>query len=65
MIAFWILTALMVAVAVAALLPALLRASRPPADNTGDEAVIGVFRERLAELEHEHERGNLSDDDFT
>lgn len=64
MMAFWILAALLAVVAAAALLPALLRRRPPQAADAGDEAVIGVFRERLAELERERGLGRLSDDGF-
>lgn len=63
MIAFWILAALLLTLAVAALLPALLR-RRPAVTDADDEASLAVYRERLAELEREHARGNLSDDEL-
>lgn len=64
MTAFWILAALLAGLAVAALLPALLRRRPAPGAEAGDDAVVAVYRERLAELEREHARGTLSDDDL-
>jgi len=63
MIAFWILAAAMVAAAVGALLPALLR--RRAGSGTGfSAATVDTYRERLAELQAEHRRGNLGDAEF-
>lgn len=64
MTAFWVLAVLLAALAVAALLPALLRRRPAPGVDPGDDAVVAVYRERLAELEREHARGALSDDDL-
>ncbi len=62
MIVFWLIALVMVGVAIGALMPFLWRQRR-----VGTGAAAGtraVYRERLAELETEWERGNLSDTGF-
>lgn len=62
MIVFWLLALVMAGVAIGALMPFLWRQRR-----VGTGAAAGtraVYRERLAELETEWERGNLSDTGF-
>lgn len=59
MILFGVVAAVMIALAVAALLPVLLR-QRVRARSRADEDLRAVYRERLAALEGEHGRGNLS-----
>ncbi|PSQ94843.1 MAG: c-type cytochrome biogenesis protein CcmI [Proteobacteria bacterium SW_6_67_9] len=58
MIAFGVIAGVMVVLAVAALVPFLLRQRRIRAGAASDTRA--VYRERLAELEAEHERGNLA-----
>ncbi len=63
MIAFWLIALMMVAVAVGALVPFLWRQRRVRSGAAADTRA--VYRERLAELEAEWERGNLSDAGFS
>jgi len=62
MIAFWLIALIMVAVAVGALVPFLWRQRRVRTGAAADTRA--VYKERLAELEAEWERGNLSDAGF-
>lgn len=64
MTAFVVLATLLVVAIVAILLPALLRA--PRASSTADrrEANLAIFRDQLAELEHERAEGSLAESDF-
>ena len=57
MIAFWLLATLMAAFAVAAVLVPLLRRRRATAGAA--DTRLEVYRERYAELDREHARGNL------
>ncbi|MDZ7749308.1 MAG: c-type cytochrome biogenesis protein CcmI [Halofilum sp. (in: g-proteobacteria)] len=61
MILFAIVAVAMIALTIAAVLPTLLR-RRTRARTYADEDLRAVYRERLAELEAEHARGNLSAD---
>jgi cytochrome c-type biogenesis protein CcmH len=61
MIAFAVAAVLMAAIAISALVPFLLRRRRMASTAASTRA---VYRERLAELEAERERGNLSAADF-
>lgn len=63
MIVFWILAAAMVAAAVGALVPTLLR-RRKAAGSGYSAATVDTYRERLAELQAEHQRGNIGDAEF-
>ena len=63
MITFWILTAVMTLVTVAAIVPAILRKRRNTALDRNRQN-IAIARERLAELEAEHASGNLSADAY-
>jgi len=61
MTTFWLIALAMIALALAAILPVLLRARHSRPRDTG-AAALEVYRERLVELEREHERGNLSEE---
>ncbi|TCJ17118.1 c-type cytochrome biogenesis protein CcmI [Parasulfuritortus cantonensis] len=62
--AFWALAAVFVAVALAFLLPPLLR-KRPGAAHAGRSSInIAVYRDQLKEMEADHRNGLLSDDQF-
>ena len=61
---FWMISAALMLVALAILAPALLRSRTADGlDRDGQNVVIA--RERLAELAAEHERGEMSDEQFT
>jgi cytochrome c-type biogenesis protein CcmH len=63
MLIFWLGAALMIAVALALILPSLL--GRYRADNdTGADASAALFRDRLAILESERREGELAEDDY-
>lgn len=63
MIAFWIVVAAMIAAAVAAVVPALLgRVRLPGTDHTATN--VAVYRDRLAELRADRDRGELTPDQF-
>jgi len=63
MIVFWLIVAAMVAVAVAAVVPALLGRVRVPGTDRTDSN-IAVFRDRLAELRADRDQGHLSPEQF-
>lgn len=61
---FWILSAAMIALALAVLAPTLLRKS-PPAEGAGEKQFnIEIAREHLAELRKQHEAREISDEEF-
>lgn len=61
---FVILAALFAAVALAFVLPPLLRAARPAAATARDEVNALIYREQLAELHAERERGAMGEEQF-
>lgn len=63
MIVFWIVTAVMILIALAFIAPSLLRASELP-DSDRDTQNVIIARERLAELKSEHEAGSLSEEEY-
>lgn len=66
-LAFWTLAAFMLALALAVLLPVLLRSSdklTAPANTDPKATNLQLARERLAELESERQRGNLNATEF-
>ncbi len=60
---FWIITAAMIAVALALLAPTLLRRHTDSTDAT-EQINVQIARERLADLEKEKVAGGLSDEEF-
>lgn len=64
MTAFLLLAALFAAVALAFVLPPLLRATKPEAQAARDEANALIYREQLAELRAERERGAMGEEPF-
>lgn len=64
MTAFVVLATLLVVAIVAILLPALLRAPRISSAAGRREANLAIFRDQLAELEHERAEGSLAEADF-
>ncbi len=64
MTAFLLLAALFAAVALAFVLPPLLRAAKPQAPAAQDEANALIYREQLAELRAERERGAMDEEQF-
>ena len=63
MTVFWIITATMIAVALALLAPTLLRRHATISDAT-ERFNVEIARERLADLVREKEAGGLSDEEF-
>ena len=63
MTVFWIITATMIAVALALLAPTLLRRHAAIGDTT-ERFNVEIARERLADLVKEKEAGGLSDEEF-
>ncbi|MFB6259515.1 MAG: c-type cytochrome biogenesis protein CcmI, partial [Thiohalorhabdaceae bacterium] len=63
MIVFWIVVAALIVAAVAAVVPALLGHVRMPGTNHM-ATNIAVFRDRLAELQADRDRGKLSPEQF-
>jgi len=63
MTVFWIITATMIAAALALLAPPLLRRHAAISDAT-ERFNVEIARERLADLEKEREAGGLSDEEF-
>ena len=61
---FVVLAALFAAVALAFVLPPLLRSARPAAGNVRDDMNSLIYREQLAELRAERERGAMGEDQF-
>lgn len=68
MIAFWLIAAAMLLVALAVILPPLLqRPQSATAERGASEettATVAVYRERLAELAREYERGHMTEADY-
>lgn len=67
MIAFWLIAAAMIAAALAVALPALLQRGGPTPDRIHSQqttATLEAYRERLAHLERDRARGELSGEDF-
>lgn len=64
MTAFLLIAALFAAIALAFVLPPLLRAARPEAQTARDEANALIYREQLAELRAERERGAMGEEPF-
>ena len=64
MTAFLLIAALFAAVALAFVLPPLLRSPRPAPDAARDEANALIYREQLAELRAERERGAMDEARF-
>ena len=63
---FWLLTGLLILVAVVLLLPALLRGGKREDDSVDRQAQnIAIARERLRELDAEYRRGELGEAEFT
>ena len=66
MLLFWSLAALMILAALVLVVPPLMRdrpSGRPPARETGD-ANVALYRERLAELDGERDRGEIGADRY-
>ena len=64
MIAFWLIAAAMVCAALAVILPPLLpRGGGDGARSDESEATVRVYRERLAELRREYDRGHMTEAD--
>ncbi|HRD90195.1 MAG TPA: c-type cytochrome biogenesis protein CcmI, partial [Accumulibacter sp.] len=63
MTAFIIVAALLLAAALAILLPPLWRAPQPPGSADRREANLAVFRDQLAELDRERDEGTLGEAD--
>ena len=63
MTTFWLLAAALVAGGIAMLAPALLR-KRPAAEADRDAQNVAIARERLKELQAEHDRGELTEAAF-
>jgi cytochrome c-type biogenesis protein CcmH len=63
MTTFYVISAAMMAVALLFLAPALLRPHRKVVEDTRDHNVR-IARERLDELRNEHDKGELSDEEF-
>jgi cytochrome c-type biogenesis protein CcmH len=61
---FVVIAAILVAVALAWVLPPLLRSTRPAPDVERAAANLGILRDQLAELEAEHARGALSAEQY-
>lgn len=61
---FVVLAALFAAVALAFVLPPLLRPARPAAQAARDDVNAVIYREQLAELRAERERGAMGEDQF-
>jgi len=61
---FVVLAALFAAVALAFVLPPLLRSARPAAQAARDDVNALIYREQLAELRAERERGAMGEDQF-
>jgi cytochrome c-type biogenesis protein CcmH len=57
--AFWLVAALFIAVALALVLPPLLRGTGSPGRVERDAANIGLYRDELAQLEREHAEGKV------
>lgn len=64
MTTFVVIAAILVAVALAWVLPPLLRSTRPAPDVERAAANLGILRDQLAELEAEHARGALSAEQY-
>lgn len=71
MIAFWLIAAAMVCASLAVVLPPLLQRRRAagkesdgPSGSDETTATVRVYRERLAELRREYDRGHLSEADY-
>ncbi len=68
MITFGLIAAAMLLVALAVILPPVLQRSgsqdAPRATSEETAATVSVYRERLADLEREYERGHLSEPDY-
>lgn len=58
MLLFWTLASLMILAALLLVVPVLMRGGDPGRDVSGD-ANVALYRERLAELDREHERGEI------
>jgi len=63
-ITFWIVAAVFVAIALAFLLPPLVRKRRAAASAGRRSINIAVYRDQLKEMEADHRNGLLSDDQF-
>ena len=64
MILFWLCVAVLLAFALAFVLPSLAGARRRASAADGDRWNVGVYRARLVELDEERRLGMLSSDDF-
>lgn len=62
MILFWSICAVMTAIVVGALLTPLLRARAAAARESGERRGLAVYRDQLAEIERDRQRGLLDDD---
>jgi len=64
MILFWIICAILVALALAFILPPLLQTQPLAHVNSLKEANVAVYREELAEMESARQRGNVPHDQY-
>lgn len=64
MIAFWLVAALFIAVALALVLPPLLRGGGSTGRGERDAANIQLYRDELADLEREHAAGTLAAQEY-
>ena len=66
MLVFWLLASMMIAAALTLLVPPLLRgrAARPGASGSARDANVALYRERLAELDRERDRGGIEEERY-
>ena len=64
MTAFWLVAALFVAIALALVLPPLLRGTGSAGRAERDAANIGLYRDELAQLEREHAEGKVDPQEY-
>lgn len=64
MIVFWLICAILIAIALAFILPPLLQSSAGQADKQDKEANINVYRDQLSELEADLRNGIVSQEQY-
>ena len=66
MLVFWLLASMMIAAALTLLVPPLLRgrAAQPDASGSARDANVALYRERLAELDRERDRGGIEEERY-
>ena len=64
MILFWVISAVLVAIALAFVIPPLLQRAEAKSDGENKQANLAIYRDQIAELESDLQNGIISEEQF-